>query len=196
MLRMKSKVVAIGLMVVALVAASAIPAAAQRRRPNRPPPVDLPKGAARQVILKNCTTCHGIDDYAFFALDRAGWQALLEARHKAGGAVLSDADRNTLLDFLVSKFGPDSIPFRPPQAQPAPVVNDEVVGTASADIATRRILDNACTTCHKLEQVYAARYTQEKWREIVSDMRNKGAKVSDVEVDALVEYFVRTQSAN
>jgi cytochrome c5 len=187
--------VAIGLLA-AVIAASAMPVAAQRRRPNRPPPVDLPKGAVRQVILKNCTACHGIDDYAFHALDRAGWQTLLETRHKTGGAVLSDSDRNTLLDYLVSKFGPDSTPFKPPQVQPAPAVNDETVGTASADIATRRILENACKTCHTLDLVYAARNTQERWREIVTDMRSKGAQVSDVEIDALVEYFTRTQSAN
>jgi len=179
-------------------AALATPMAAQRRRPNRPPPVDLPKGPVRQVILRNCTACHGIDDYAFFALDRAGWQSLIGTKHKSGGAVLTDQDRNTLLDYLVSKFGPNSKPFKPPQGQggPAVVNNDEVVGTASADIATRKILDTACTACHTLEQVYAARYTEDKWRELVSDMRNKGAKVSDGDVDALVEYFARTQATN
>jgi hypothetical protein len=179
--------------------ALATPMAAQRRRPNRPPPVDLPKGPVRQIILRNCTACHGIDDYAFFALDRAGWQSLLETKHKSGGDVLSDQDRSTLLDYLVSKFGPKSTPFKPPQGQgrPAAVVNnDEVVGTASADIATRKILDTACTACHTLDQVYAERNTEEKWREIVSEMRNKGAKVSDGDIDALVEYFARTQGTN
>jgi hypothetical protein len=189
---------AMWLAVVGMVAL-ATPLAAQRRRPNRPPPVDLPRGPVRQVILRNCTACHGIDDYAFFALDRAGWQSLLETKHKSGGAVLSDQDRNTLLDYLAAKFGPNSKPFKPPQGQgrPAAVVNnDEVVGTASADIATRKILDTACNTCHTLDQVYAARYSENKWREIVSDMRSKGAKVSDGDVDALVEYFARTQATN
>jgi hypothetical protein len=63
-----------------------------------------------EVIRKNCTACHGIDDYAFFALDRAGWQKLLESKHKSGGADLSEADRNLLLDWLVSKFGPETKP--------------------------------------------------------------------------------------
>jgi mono/diheme cytochrome c family protein len=181
------------------IAALATPMAAQRRRPNRPPPVDLPKGPVREIILRNCTACHGIDDYAFFALDRAGWQSLLETKHKSGGAVLSDQDRNTLLDYLTTKFGPNSQPFKPPQGQARPaalVNNDEVVGTASADIATRKILDTACTACHMLDQVYAARYTEEKWRELVSEMRNKGARLSDGDIDALVEYFARTQGTN
>jgi cytochrome c5 len=189
---------ALWLVIVGGVACLATPVAAQRRRPNRPPPVDLPRGPVRQVIIKNCTACHGIDDYAFFALDRAGWQSLLDTKHKTGGPVISDQDRNTLLDYLVAKFGPDSKPFKPPQGQgrAGAAVNDETVGTASADIATRRILETACNTCHSLEQVYAARYTEDKWRELVSEMRSKGAKVSDGDVDALVEYFARTQGAS
>src|SRR6516165_12189126 len=85
-------------------AALAPPAAAQiGRRPARPQ-VTRPDGPVWQVIRKNCTACHGIDDYAFFALDRAGWQKLLESKHKPGDADLSEADRNLLLDWLVSKF--------------------------------------------------------------------------------------------
>jgi len=34
------------------------------------PQVVPPQGAVRQVIFKNCTSCHGIDDYAYNALDR------------------------------------------------------------------------------------------------------------------------------
>jgi len=48
-------------LVVAGMAVLATPMAAQRRRPNRPPPVDLPKGSVRQIILGNCTACHGIE---------------------------------------------------------------------------------------------------------------------------------------
>src|SRR6202011_2466317 len=95
-----------GLLLMAALAVST-PLAAQGRRPTRPQVV-RPDGPVWQVIRKNCTTCHGIDDYAFFALDRAGWQALIENKHKTDGIVLSDGDRNTLLDWLVAKFRPDS----------------------------------------------------------------------------------------
>src|SRR6185295_17060088 len=98
-LRMRS-----GLIVLAVAAVVATPAAAQSRKPIRPWVV-RPDGAVWQVIRQNCTACHGIDDYAFFALDRAGWQSLIENKHKTDGIVLSDQDRNVLLDYLVSKFG-------------------------------------------------------------------------------------------
>src|SRR5437867_8035828 len=75
------------------------------------PQVETPKGPVRQVILKNCSSCHGIDDYAYNALDRAGWNALIETKHKNLTVPISDKDRNLLLDWVVAKFGPDSKPF-------------------------------------------------------------------------------------
>ncbi len=171
---------AMWLVVAVMVANLAVPAAAQRRRPNRPV-VDLPRGPVRPIILRSCTACHGIDDYAFHAMDRAGWQALIETM-KEKGAVISDEDRSILLDWLVAKFGPDSKPFQPGQAPPPTL----------ADGAARRLLQNACTTCHTLERVDAARFTQEKWQAIVVEMKNKGAELADEDVATLVEYFTRT----
>jgi hypothetical protein len=36
------------------------------------PQVKLPEGPVRNVLLKNCISCHGIDDYAFHAMNRKG----------------------------------------------------------------------------------------------------------------------------
>ena len=98
-----------------VVAVLVMPASAQNLRGRKRPIVDLPKGPVRQVLLDRCTACHGIDDYAYYAMDRSGWQALVETM-KEKGVGISDDDRAILLDWLVTKFGPDSKPF--PRAQP------------------------------------------------------------------------------
>jgi mono/diheme cytochrome c family protein len=162
----------------------AAPAPAQRRRPNQPQPVSLPRGPVRQVILDNCTACHGIEDYAFFALDRAGWNKLLESKHKELKSIISDDRREILLDFLVGKFGPDSKPFK---AAPDRVATDNAI---------KRIIDTICSSCHTLERINTARYTEEMWRSVIEDMKNKGARIDDKDVDILVEYLVKTQPAN
>jgi cytochrome c5 len=59
------------------------PAAAQLRRMTRPK-VERPDGAVWEVIRTHCTACHGIDDYAYFAQDRAAWQKLIADKHKSG----------------------------------------------------------------------------------------------------------------
>ena len=117
MKRMLGKPVA-GLCLLAMV--MAVPLAAQiGGRPARPK-VQRPDGAAWEVLRKNCISCHGIDDYAFYAQDRAAWQKLVASKHKPGEAVLQEKDMDVLLDWLVSKFGPDSKPF--PRTYIPPVI--------------------------------------------------------------------------
>jgi hypothetical protein len=169
--------------------ALAMPAAAQLSgRPTRPQ-VTRPDGPVWQVIRKNCTLCHGIDDYAFFALDKTGWQALIETKHRGGEAALSNDDRNILLDWLAVKFGPNTKPF------PRTYIPPEIT-TFFSDPEAKRLLDRACTSCHELDRVEKARNPEERWRVLVVDMRERGAKLSDEELERLVEWLGRVWGTN
>src|SRR5438034_6486257 len=163
----------------AMAASTASPAAAQNRGATRPK-VDRPDGPVWQVIRKNCTQCHGIDDYAFFALDRNGWQSLLETKHKSplaeGTPVLSDQDRNTLLDWLVSKFGPTSTPF------PRTYVPPEITEFFS-DPEAILVLNRSCVSCHSLDRVMNSRNSADQWRVIAVEMRERGARLTDEELE-------------
>jgi cytochrome c5 len=172
----------------------AMPLAAQNRRGRNRPLVDLPRGAVRQVILDSCTTCHGIDDYAYYAMDRAGWQKLIDTM-KDKGAVISDDNRSTLLDWLVSKFGPDSKPF-PRTRGDGPILNFGGGDTAARDAAAKRVVDSVCRTCHTLERIEVAKNTEDKWREIVTDMKTKGAQLDTADVAPLAAYLAKTYGAN
>ena len=172
-----------------LVAAWASPVSAQLGGRAARPQVDLPGGEVRKVILKNCTACHGIDDYAFNALDKAGWQKLIETKHQAGEASVSIGDQNLLLTWLVAKFGPDSKPF--PRTYVAPEIT-----TFFSDPEARSLLDRACTVCHGLDRVDQARFPLEKWRVTAVDMRERGAKLTDEELERLVEWLGRVRGTN
>ena len=173
----------------ALLVAAAGPAAAQGNRRAARPEVRLPGGPVRQVILGSCTTCHGIDDYAYNALDRAGWRELVGAMEEKG-AIISDGDLTVLLDWLVAEFGPDSTPF--PREYVVVPVDDEVF----ADAATAGgYLSATCTICHSLDRIETARFDESRWRATVTDMRAKGAPVAEENVDALVDYLSRTRGA-
>lgn len=169
-------------------ACCAPPAAAQLRRMTRPK-VERPDGPVWEVIRKHCTACHGIDDYAFYALDRAGWQKLLADKHKTGDADLADADRTLLLDWLVSKFGPNTKPF------PRTYIPPEIT-TFFSDPEAIRLLNRACTTCHGLERVQGVRKPADDWRVTLVDMRERGAQLSDLELEQLVEWLGRVWGTN
>src|SRR5437867_4475062 len=183
---------AVLVLMAALVAYLVAPVAAQNRGATRPK-VDRPAGPVWQVIRKNCVQCHGIDDYAFFALDKAGWQSLIETKHKSplaeGTTVLSEADRSLLLDWLVAKFGPTSTPF------PRTYVPPEITQFFSDPEATL-VLNRSCVSCHSLDRVMKSRYSPDEWRVIAVQMQTRGANITNEDLERLVEWLGRARGTN
>ena len=153
------------------------------------PQVVPPQGAVRQVIFKNCTSCHGIDDYAYNALDRSGWDSLITAKHRGLDVPLPEKERGVLLDWLEVRFGPTTKPF------PRTYVAREVT-TFFTDSEAEALVKRACTSCHAIERVNAARFNPDRWRVVTLDMRERGAKLQDEELERLVEWLGRTKGTN
>lgn len=153
------------------------------------PQVTRPDGAVWSVIRKSCTGCHGIDDYAFYALDRMAWQSLLETKHKDRNVTVSDSDQAILLDWLVSKFGPTSKPF------PRTYVPPEIT-TFYTDLEATRLLNRACASCHDLEVVNNSRFAADRWRVVLVTMRERGAVLTDEELEQMVEWLGRVKGIN
>ena len=164
------------------------PVAAQFGRATRPQ-VTPPQGPPRQVIFTYCTNCHGIDDYAYNALDRAGWDAHLTAKHREVNVPLPAEERAVLLDWLAVRFGPTTKPF--PRAYVAPEVT-----TFFSDGDAEALLKRACSSCHVLDQVNSARFSPDRWRVVTLDMRERGATLEDEELERLVEWLGRTKGTN
>lgn len=158
-------------------------------RPTRPQ-VKPPQGPVRAIIFANCTSCHGIDDYAYNALDRDGWNRHLEAKHPDGfSKLITDQDRQLVLDWLVGRFGPTTKPF------PRTYVAREIT-TFFSDAEGEAVVARACSTCHAVDRVNAARNSADAWRVLTIDMRERGAKITDEEVEKLVEWLGRTKGTN
>jgi cytochrome c2 len=157
-------------------------------KPTRPQ-VETPKGPVRQVIFKNCSSCHGIDDYAYNALDRAGWNALIENKHKGMNVPIAAQDREILLDWVSTKFGPTTKPF--PRAYVPPTIT-----TYFSDAEAEALLGRSCQTCHELARVNDARFSPDRWRVVTVDMRERGAKITDEELERLVEWLGRVKGTN
>jgi hypothetical protein len=176
-------------LLVFLFAICELPLAAQVGGRATRPKVQRPDGPVWEVIRKNCTACHGIDDYAFYAQDRTAWQKLIADKHKPGEADLASADRDVLLDWLVSKFGPDTKPF------PRTYIPPEIT-TFFSDPEAKRLMTRACTKCHGMERIESTRNPQEAWRVTLVDMRERGAQLSDEELEQLVEWLGRVWGTN
>lgn len=177
--------------IIAVLAASALwlstPVAGQRGATR--PRVQMPQGPVRDVIRGNCTACHGIDEYAYFALDASGWRNLIQSKHKSGDLKISDADMSLLVDWMVSKFGPATKPF--PRTYVAPEIT-----TYFSDPEAKRLLDRACSKCHEVDRINKERRTADGWRVLTVDMRERGAQVTDEELEKLVEWLGRVRGTN
>jgi hypothetical protein len=179
---------AVGFATIGLAAAWMVAPVAAQRGATRPR-VQMPQGPVREIIRKNCTSCHGIDDYAFYALDRPAWEKLIDAKHKDDKLSISQQDRSLLLDWILSKFGPDTKPF--PRTYVAPEIT-----TFFSDPEAKRLLDRACTSCHEIDRINKERRTEEGWRVLAVDMRERGAQLSDEELERLVEWLGRVKGTN
>jgi cytochrome c2 len=185
----KTLVISVSLVALTFFVSFVAPVAAQLSgRPTRPQVVP-PQGATRQVIFKYCTNCHGIDDYAYNALDRVKWDALITSKHRGMDVPLPAQDRAILLDWLEVRFGPTTKPF--PRTYVAPEVT-----TFFSDAEGEALLKRSCTTCHGIDRVNAARFAPERWRVVTVDMRERGAKIEDEELERLVEWLGRTRGTN
>jgi mono/diheme cytochrome c family protein len=98
-------------------------------------------------------------------------------------------DRAILLDWLEVRFGPTTKPF--PRTNVAPEVT-----TFFSDAEGEALLKRSCTTCHGIDRVNAARFAPERWRVVTVDMRERGAKIEDEELERLVEWLGRTRGTN
>ena len=94
-----------------------------------------------------------------------------------------------LLDWLVSRFGPTTKPF------PRTYVAQEVT-TFLSDSEAEALITRSCTSCHEVERVNAARFSPDRWRVVTVDMRERGAKLEDEELERLVEWLGRTKGTN
>lgn len=195
MIRMPS-IWRVGLVPTATVLAAAlliVPALAQDRASRRPPRPDvtLPEGPVRQVILSNCTACHGIDEYGYYAMSRAAWSALIDRMETATsgnvtGAKVPDQDREILLDWLVAEFGPDNEPF-----ERRYVVREVTDETRLTDAEARAKLDVACGVCHSpLEPTLDAGLDEETWRSTLTAKIATGAPLLIDDVDPLIDWLL------
>lgn len=153
------------------------------------PKVDRPDGPVWEVIRYNCISCHGIDDYAFFALDRAGWESLVNTKHEGMDVSLSDEQRDLLFDYLSTEFGSASTPF------PRSYIPREIT-VFFTDPEAFRLIDRACVSCHDMQRINDGRNSLDGWRVILVNMRELGAELTDEELETLAEWLSRVKGIN
>jgi len=59
------------------------------------------------------------------------------------------------------------------------------------DGAGKDLVMNVCTVCHELTRITSKKKTKDEWNDTVDKMAARGAKASDEEFDAIVNYLAK-----
>jgi hypothetical protein len=106
--------------------------------------------------------------------------------------VISDEDREVLLDWLVAEFGPDATAF--PREY---VVRQVGEAERLSDVEAAGRIDKACSSCHTAGDsvsVLGAEFDESKWRETLTAKIATGAPLLIDEVDPLIEWLTSSDS--
>jgi cytochrome c5 len=151
---------------------------------------DLPLGPARAVVLRSCTSCHGVDRITGTRKSEAGWQASVKDMVRLG-AKLGAGETGVLVAYLVSHFGAQT-------ARPADAVRiSDTKGPAKAsdpaqalpDAEGKGLILASCVQCHNLRYVTEIRKDAQGWRRTVNDMIARGTQITEEEAEIIVRYL-------
>jgi hypothetical protein len=94
------------------------PFSAQDQKPSQPPNVavvaTLPKGPMAEKATTACTECHDARIILQQRLGKAAWTREVDKMVK-WGALVDSNDREALIEYLSTNFGPDQPAYEPPR---------------------------------------------------------------------------------
>ncbi|HET9532684.1 MAG TPA: hypothetical protein VFQ92_20185 [Blastocatellia bacterium] len=151
---------------------------------------DLPEGPARTVVLRSCTSCHGVDRITGTRKSEAGWQASVKDMVRLG-AKLGAGETGVLVAYLVRHFGAQ--PARSADAARIPDAKGPVSASDPAqalpDAEGKGLILASCVQCHNLRYVTEIRKDAEGWRRTVNDMIARGTQITEEEAEIIVRYL-------
>lgn len=134
---------------------------------------DLPDGRGAETARRACLSCHETDLIVSQRLSRAGWVREVDKMVR-WGAVVPDAEKESLIDYLAANFKPR----RSATANgPAPASSGQAV------------FEKKCLLCHEADLTKQQRLSRTGWTREVEKMIRWGAVVTESEKDPLIDYL-------
>lgn len=139
---------------------------------------DLPDGKGVEAVRDKCLICHEADLMTQQRLSRAGWIREVDKMIR-WGAVVTEAEKTPMIDYLAAHFAP----------RPASPTGNAQGAAAPAGESGQQVFENQCLICHEADLTKQQRLTRAAWGREVDKMIRWGAKVSEAEKEALVDYL-------
>src|SRR5258708_25065637 len=134
----------------------------------------LPDSAGKDVFVRVCSECHGVDLATVQKLSRDAWKLKVDAM-AAKGASASKAEFDAIVTYLASNFG----------AEPATASTGRVM----PDGPGKQIILRECTACHLPDHFTKFQHTNEEWQAIVVRMGTRVRSATREELETVQKYL-------
>ncbi|MEE8178341.1 MAG: hypothetical protein V3T65_10140 [Acidobacteriota bacterium] len=144
----------------------------------------FPEGKGKEIVEMVCGQCHGLNNISDARRTLEEWESVVSDMVARGAPLLID-EIDTVSEYLVKNFGPQS----PPPASSQQEASASAATTLSEGQG-KEIVEAVCAQCHGLNIIFSAGYrSKEEWENVVSDMVARGASLLEDEMDIVAEYL-------
>ncbi|MCH8269515.1 MAG: hypothetical protein IH846_18615 [Acidobacteria bacterium] len=149
----------------------------------------FPEGKGKEIVEMVCGQCHGLNNISDARRTLEEWESVVSDMVARGAPLLID-EIDTVSEYLVKNFGPQS----PPPASSRQEASASTATTLSEGQG-KEIVETVCTQCHGLNIISSAGYSsKEEWANVVNDMIAMGAPLLDDEIDIVAQYLTASFS--
>lgn len=142
-----------------------------------------------KLLMEACTQCHGLGMLEKTRNGPGGWRETVDKMVTWGAQLRTVEERDTLVAFLTSAYGPGNEPMVARGLPPgAPLTSSDSAalppGPGSDQVRAY------CTMCHDLGMVVATRRSASEWnRTTVAMLAKTGAPVSTTDARIVARYL-------
>jgi cytochrome c5 len=134
----------------------------------------LPPGEARELVATACSQCHTLAVITAGRDGPVGWKKHVY-NMVLRGAQLTPREADTVIDYLITHFGPG-----------APVASAAALPSAPG----KELVESRCAVCHNLERVTVVKRQKRDWETVVANMYERWGMSAPDEVNAISAYLV------
>jgi len=153
----------------------------------------FPQGPAKDIIVKSCVECHGLNRITTKRKDEAGWLASVKDMVRLGASLRPD-DVTTVVAYLTKNFGKDSATPSDGSAGASAASTPRTTDLTALlpDKEGKGLVLATCVQCHNLLSVVGQRKEPEGWKRTVHDMVSRGAQLTWTEADLVARYLAES----
>jgi hypothetical protein len=161
----------------------------------------LPEGGAKDLILRECTSCHVLSKTTEARKTAEGWRGNVKDMIRLG-AKLNAQEETNVVAYLTKHFAREAATTTAVSTvEESPRTSYGMGGMARTSTSPAHLLPDdegkalilaTCVQCHStLVYVLGMRKDAEGWRRSVEDMIARGAQVTPEESEVIIRYLTK-----